>query len=58
MNFLSVATQSTFRLYRIFGSPYLVIRESKDDFSFNIKGYNKNSSLTTKEVSVSVVNRE
>lgn len=46
------------QVFRVFSQPFLTINEAADDFSFKIQAFNLNTSQTSKEVNVSVVNQK
>lgn len=58
VNFLTIISGSKVQLFRVFAQPFLTINEAADDFSFKIQAFNLNTSQTSKEVNVSVVNQK
>ncbi len=57
-NYLTIVTGSNLQVFRVFTQPSLTINEAADDFSFKVQAFNQNSTQTTKEVNVSVVNQK
>lgn len=57
-NYLTIITGSKVQVFRVFSQPFLTINEAADDFSFKIQAFNLNTTQTSKEVNVSVVNQK